>query len=185
VDLRWTWPCRDATPAPPSRFRASFCGLLELSGKLFRAEPARPDARHISAVRRVERSVCGRAGIHIAFHLGRLCRRDRRRGRSLFGCWCGRARDCRSHQPRWHNRHTDRCVGRNRHNCHRCRRWPDRGRCMQPSFGVGHRRHRSRQPVEPQQDTAEGDHQHRAIDRKPHRFAPASDELMSNSQRRH
>ena len=172
MDPWWTWPCRDATPAPPSRFRASFCGLLELSGRLFRAEPARPDTRHISAVRRVERSVCGRAGIHITFHL-RLGRRDRRRGRSLFGCWGRRVRGRRSHQSRGHDRHTDRCIGRNRRNYHRHRRWSDRRWRVQSSFCVGHRRHRRRQPVEPQQYTAEGNYQHRPIDRKPHPLCPS------------
>ena len=49
------------------------------------------------------------------------------------------------------------------------------GGACSPASRVGHRRHRSRQPVEPQQDTAKGNDQHRAIDRKPHRFAPASD----------
>jgi hypothetical protein len=172
LDPRWTWPCRDATPAPPSRFRATLCCIVELSGTLFRAELALPEARHIRAVRRAERSVGGRAGFHVALHL-RLRRDDRRRRWGLRGGCGGRARDCRSHQFWWHDRRADWRIGRNRCNGDRCRRWPDCGRRTQPGFGVGHRRHRSREPVEPQQYAAKRNHQHRAIDRKPHRFAPA------------
>ncbi len=173
---------RNARAAKPVPHK--FLIVLELSGRLFRAKPALPGAWHISAIGRAERTVSGRAGIHVTLHLG-FWRRDRRRGWSLRGCCSGRARDRRRNQARWHDRRADRCIGRNRPNCHWCRRWTNCGWRMQSGFGVGHWRHRSRQPVEPQQYTAKGNHQHRAIDRKPHRFAPASDEFVSNSQRRH
>ena len=152
--------------------------------RLFRAEPALADARHISAVGCAERPVSGRTRVHVTLHL-RLRRRNRGCGLSLRCRRGGRVGGRRRRQAGWDNRRADRRIRRSRGYDDRCRWWPDRRRRMQSGFRVGHWRHRSRQPVEPQQDTAEGNDQHRAINRKPHRFAPASDEPMPNSRHRH
>lgn len=141
---------------------------------LFRAELALSGARNVGAIGSTERSVGGGAGVHVAMH-----RWFRRRNRSRWRWLRGRT------GGGWCIRGSGRKAGRNdrRANvCIRGGRHISRRRCMQSGFGVGHWRHRSGQPVDPQQYAAKGNDQHRAIDRKPHRAPPAGNEPIPNTR---
>jgi len=149
---------------------------------LLRAEFAGSACRQICAVCRLERTIGCRTGRHVTARFwlrrgDRLLRDDLRRGlRRDLGHYLGRywrrhlrrrrsARPCRRHQSRRNNRGAD--ARFRRHGKRSYRYWLGRDG-TQARFGIDHRRHRRRYPVESQQHAAQRNRQHGTIDCKPH-----------------